>query len=545
MTAERRTRSSTDSPGDITRRELYFFNLYRCLEAVIYAGLVFSPYAGEWVNVARPVLGQSVAIAYLVIALVLLIATDRLRERLASGIIASLVIDIIAASIVLVALAGHTIVPMMLLVNVGIAALLLPRRAYVFAGVAAIGVLAPYAYSRMTVPNAEHPNVETTAIVIAYFIVGALLRYLGGHMRATEDLAAQRGVDLLNLEQVNDLIIQRMKTGVLLVDQANHILRINESAWHLIGNPAPTQRELGTVAAELSRRLYHWRHSGKTDQTAVALAHDVPEVIPRFTRLAPNDDTNVLIFLDDTSLLSRRAEELTLSSLGRLSASIAHEIRNPLAAIRYSAQLLAESPELNAEDKRLVDIVNNHCTRANDVVENILQLSRRERSRPESIDMNAWVLAFVEDYKQSNDLGGDHLRAVTQNRTIEAMVDPQHLQQVVWNLVQNAIRYGRQPNQPARVNVVARLATDKGPPLIEVIDRGPGIPPKVAAQIFEPFYTTHEYGTGLGLYLAKQMSEASQASLEYVPVAGGGACFRITLTPAGSLLALRTTPQSA
>ena len=438
----------------------------------------------------------------------------------------------------LVSVSGHNLVPMMLLVNVGIAALLLPHRAYLFAAIAAFGVTVPYAYNQLT-GGAERSGVETAAVVVAYFIVGALLRYLGGHMRATEDLAAQRGVDLLNLEQINDLIIQRMKTGVLLVDQANHILRINESAWHLIGNPSPNQRELGTVASELSRRLYHWRHSGKTDQTAIALAPDVPEVIPRFTRLAPNDDTNVLIFLDDTSLLSRRAEELTLSSLGRLSASIAHEIRNPLAAIRYSAQLLAESPDLNSEDKRLVDIINNHCTRANDVVENILQLSRRERSRPETIDLNAWVLAFVEDYKQSNDLGGDHLRAVTQNRQIEAMVDQQHLQQVVWNLVQNAIRYGRQPGQPARVSVVARLMGEKGPPLLEVIDRGPGIPPKVAAQIFEPFYTTHEYGTGLGLYLAKQMSEASQATLEYVPVAGGGACFRITLTPAGALLATR------
>jgi len=543
VTADRQAHSVTDSPGDITRRELYFFNLYRCLEAAIYAGLVFSPYAGEWVKVARPLLGQIVAVVYLVLAMLFLLATDRLRPRLVGGISAALVLDIVAASLVLVALTGHSLVPMMLLVNVGIAALLLPRRAYLFAAIAAVGVAAPYFYKRLIEPDAVHPTVETISIVITYFIVAALLRYLGGHMRATEDLAAQRGVDLLNLEQVNDLIIQRMKTGVLLVNQANHILRINESAWHLIGNPSPNQRELGSVAPELSRRLYHWRHSNKTDQTAVALAADVPEVIPRFTRLAPNEDTNVLIFLDDTSLLSRRAEELTLSSLGRLSASIAHEIRNPLAAIRYSAQLLAESPKLESEDKRLVDIINNHCTRANDVVENILQLSRRERSRPETLDLNAWILAFVEDYKQSNDLGGDHLRAVTQNRTIEAMVDPQHLQQVVWNLVQNAIRYGRQPNEPARVSVVTRLAADKGPPLIEIIDRGVGIPPKVAAQIFEPFYTTHEYGTGLGLYLAKQMSEASQASLEYVPVAGGGACFRITLTPAGSLLAPRMVSQ--
>lgn len=539
MTADRRARSNADTPGDITRRELYFFNLYRCLEAVVYIALTYSPYAVEWVKVTRPLLGQVVAGAYLLISLALLFGTDRLRARLADSISVALLIDILAASLVLISVNGYETISLMVLVNVGIASLLLPRRAFLFAAIAALGLAVPYFYGHFVDAAFARSPAETAAIAAAYFVVALLLRHVGLHMRATEALAEKRGVDLLNLEQINELIIQRMKTGVLLVDASNTILRINESAWHLIGNPPPNQRELGSAAPELSRRLYHWRHSGKTDQTAVALATDMPEVIPRFTRLTPNDDTNVLIFLDDTSLLSRRAEELTLSSLGRLSASIAHEIRNPLAAIRYSAQLLAESPKLTAEDKRLVEIVNNHCTRANDVVENILQLSRRERSRPESIDLNAWVLAFVEDYKQSNDLGGDHLRAVTQNRRIEAMVDPQHLQQVAWNLVQNALRYGRHPNEPARVTVVARLAADKGPPLIEIVDRGPGIPPKVAARIFEPFYTTHEYGTGLGLYLAKQMAEASQAALEYVPVAGGGACFRITLTPAGSLLATR------
>ncbi len=332
----------------------------------------------------------------------MLIGTDRMRAELAAGISAGLVVDILAASLILVALSGHNVVPIMLLVNVGVA------RAAAAASRVLLrhargdrrdraGVLRELRRQRQRHRACSKPGL----LAVANFAVAALCFYLGGHMRATEALAAQRGVDLLNLEQVNELIIQRMKTGVLLVDQANHILRINEAAWHLIGNPSPNQRELGTIAPELSRRLYHWRHSGKIDQTAVALAADVPEVIPRFTRLAPNDDANVLIFLDDTSLLSRRAEELTLSSLGRLSASIAHEIRNPLAAIRYSAQLLAESPKLEPEDKRLVDIVNNHCTRANDVIENILQLSRRERSRPETLDLNAWVLAFVEDYKQA------------------------------------------------------------------------------------------------------------------------------------------------
>ena len=533
--ADPQRRRSTDTAGDITRRELYFFNLYRVLEAVVYCGLVFSPLAFDWVKMTHTSLGRVVALTYFVIAIVLLFSTDRMRQRLVASIGLALTIDVVAASAVLISLTGgHSSIPVMLMVNVGVGALLLPfRQSMLLAALAALGVVAPVLLSAGG--PGERSVLEACLFGVAYFAVAGLCAHLGRQMRETEALAEQRGADLFNLEQVNDLIIRRMKTGVILVDDANHILTINESAWHLIGNPSPSQRDLGAVASELSRRLYHWRHSGRIDQTPIALAADVPEVIPRFSRMTANDDTHVLIFLDDTSLLSRRAEEMTLSSLGRLSASIAHEIRNPLAAIRYSAQLLAESENLHEEDRRLVDIVNNHCTRANEVVENILQLSRRERSRPESVDINAWALSFVEDYKQGNDLGQDHLRAITQNRRVEAMVDPQHLQQVVWNLVQNAIRYGREPGAAARVVVVARLATDKGPPLLEIVDRGPGIPPKVAAQIFDPFFTTSEYGTGLGLYLAKQMCESSQATLEYVPVAGGGACFRITLTPAPSL----------
>lgn len=535
--SERKGRRASDSSGDITRRELYFFNLYRVLEAVVYIGLVFSPLAVDWIKVTHSMLGRLVALTYLALAIILVISTDRMRRRLSASIGVALVLDIVVAALILSAITGgHSSIPMILIVNVGVGALLLPlRQSLVLTGFAALGVLFPTVLAHFSTDMTDRNMLEAALFGLAYFAVTGLCAHLGRQMRETEALAEQRGVDLLNLEQVNDLIIRRMKTGVLLVDGSNQILRINESAWHLIGNPSPNQRDLGAVAAELSRRLYHWRNSGRIDQTPVALAVDVPEVIPRFSRMAPNDDAHILIFLDDTSLLSRRAEEMTLSSLGRLSASIAHEIRNPLAAIRYSAQLLAESEGLDAEDRRLVEIVNNHCTRANEVVENILQLSRRERSRPESIDLNAWVLNFVEDYKQSVDLGQDHLRAITQNRTIEAMVDPQHLQQVVWNLVQNAIRYGRDPGTAARVVVVSRMATDKGPPLIEIVDRGPGIPAKVAAQIFDPFFTTSEYGTGLGLYLSKQMCESSQATLEYVPVAGGGACFRITLSASTSL----------
>ena len=516
--------------SEVSRREIYFFNLFRVFQAVVITALVFSAFLTGWLDLDYPMLGCASTIAYLLLAIYALVQSKSWRNNVSLKVAAALGLDVAATTIAMFSIANPpTAIAMLLLVNVGAGALLLPPRlAGLFAALAALGVLAQCLWGR-TVLHEDRNLLEAGLYGLSYFATATLCFVLGKQMRETEALAEQRGIDLANLAQINELIIRRMKTGVLVVDDANRVHRWNESAWALMGNPKPGQRDLGSVAPELSRRLYHWRTTGKIDNTAVALAEGVPEIIPRFTKLASNDDNNVLIFLDDTSLVSRRAEELTLSSLGRLSASIAHEIRNPLAAISYSAQLLAESEELTDADKRMVEIINNHCSRVNEIVENILQLSRRERSRPESLDLSLWAQHFVEEYKSGNDIGQDQLRAVIQGRHVEALADPQQLQQVLWNLVQNALRYGRLPGEPARVSVVPRLATDKGPPLIEVIDRGPGIPAKVAAQIFEPFFTTHEYGTGLGLYLARTMCDANQATLEYVPVAGGGSCFRITL----------------
>ncbi|MHB8447352.1 MAG: sensor histidine kinase [Rudaea sp.] len=528
---------------DIDRRELYFFNLFRVLQAFVITGLLLSPLVTSRLRLDHPLLGQVDAVVYLLLSGYALLRTEHWRHDLRFKVAAMLTLDIAATTVALFALANPpSAIAMLLLVNVGAGALLLPpRQAGFFAALATLCVIGQCLASRV-VDGSDRNLIEYGLYGLGYFAIAALALVLGRQMRETEALAEQRGIDLANLAQINELIIRRMKTGVLVVDDANRVHRWNESAWSLIGNPKSGQRDLGSVAPELSRRLYHWRTTGKIDSTAVALAEGAPEVIPRFTRLSSADDENVLIFLDDTSLVSRRAEELTLSSLGRLSASIAHEIRNPLAAISYSAQLLAESETMSEEDKRMVEIINNHCGRVNEIVENILQLSRRERSRPESLDLSVWAQHFVDEYKAGNDIGQDQLRAITQARQVEALADPQQMQQVVWNLVQNALRYGRQPGEPARVAVVARMLSDKGPPLIEVVDRGPGIPPKVAAQIFEPFFTTHEYGTGLGLYLARTMCEANQATLEFVPVAGGGSCFRITL-PAAPVLVRRAVSQ--
>ncbi len=523
---------ATRSADALMRRERYFFDLYRGLEATALAALCLSE-AGERIAVlVSPTHARVGALVYLIGALSLFAFGRFARGDGRLLVLLGLLLDTIAAVTAIFATNGFDQqIAAMLLVNVTCGALLLPPRvAFFFAAIASASVVSAFGLATRT-PETWTEGLLFALGYVAATVLGQLMRR---YVAETSELAEQRESALANLTQLNDLIIRRMRTGVIVVDETNVIRRINESAWHLLGNPPPSRTVLADAAPELSRRLFQWRQNRKHDSLPVSLAEGMPEVIPRFANLAQGDEGTVLIFLDDISLLSRQAEQLTLSSLGRLSASVAHEVRNPLAAISYSAQLLSESEELPEPDKRLVDIIRAQCTRMNAIVENILQISRRERSRPESIDVGRWVAAFADEYATVHPLESDELKTAVQTpRGASVMVDPEHLQQIVWNLVQNALRYGRTPGQAARVTIASRVPPDASGPVIEISDRGPGIPAKLSERVFEPFFTTHEHGTGLGLYIARQLCEANQGALEYVPVAGGGSCFRITLPVAG------------
>jgi len=234
-------------------------------------------------------------------------------------------------------------------------------------------------------------------------------------------------------------------------------------------------------------------------------------------------------------VVSRRAESLTLSAMGRFSASLAHEIRNPLAAINYAAQLLEESTDIGDTDRRLLQIINQQCQRTNGIVESVLGLARRERANPENVDLASFLRRFVLEYKQGLSLETDSVEPIISETSVHALVDPRHLHQILTVLVHNALKYGRVAEEPARVRL--RVARQDRTAIIDVMDRGPGIPETVASQLFRPFFTTSEHGTGLGLYIARELCRANQARLEYVSVPAGGACFRLVLAGPHTMMA--------
>jgi len=511
------------------RNELYLLSLFRVFQATVL--LIFLLLDTSYLPAAPSTSLRVMALLYLVGAVILLQLSQRRTGTITAEVLIGAGLDLTVAAIALRNFGGAASgAGALMLITIALTSSTLSARLSAFvAAVAALIAVGEAVFTALTSPDESRNLVQTGLFGLSFFIVSGLIFWLGRRFRESQALAEKRGEELLSLAEVNELIIQRMRTGVLVVDLVGEVRRYNESAWYLLGMPSPQNRHLRHFARPLLVRLREWLAANKHDPNPVSVATGVPPLIPRMTRIGSDDDALVLIFLEDETQVSRRAEEMTLSSLGRLSASIAHEVRNPLGAISNAAQLLQEA-ELTLMDQQLVDIINSQCRRMNGIVENVLQLSRRERSRPEDILLNEWIKQFVVEFKQSLPPGADPLKIQIGSKPVRALVDPSQLTQACWNLVRNSLAYGQRSDQPAEVSIRIRIPDDSIGAMIEIVDRGSGVPEKFRENLFQPFFTTRPDGTGLGLYICKELLEANQASIEYVPVLAGGSCFRIRLT---------------
>lgn len=526
--------ASTQPTQDYQRRELYLFALYRVLEAGLLALLVFGPVATVQPLKGHESLAAGVSIAYFMIALLLMLQA-RKAKTLVGPTLTGVVIDIVVAALITHAVpSAASGVALMLLFNVGSASLLLSLRMGLgVAALASAGLAVAYLWTLVIEQQQPRPMAELMMFTVSFLAIATLTHQLRVQMRATEALAERHGADAIRLAEINELIIRRMRTGVLLVDREAQIKLANEAAMLLLGEGAAGSRSLAEAAPELALRLSEWLRNGLGNDTPLGLGSDQFEVVPRFARLLANSD-NALIFLDDTSLVSRRAESLTLAAMGRFSASLAHEIRNPLAAISYAAQLLEESRDLPDGDRRMVQIIHQQCMRTNSIVESVLGLARRERATAEHIELVSFLRSFIEEFRQSVPDETDNITLATPQPIVPALIDPKHLHQVLTAMVQNARRHGHLPGEAARITLHAYRLDDA--PVIDILDRGPGIPEAVVPQLFRPFFTTSEHGTGLGLYIARELCRANGASLDHVSVPGGGCCFRISMPGQHTLL---------
>ena len=362
------------------------------------------------------------------------------------------------------------------------------------------------------------------------FAITLLAIPLANRLRESEAMVRQRDIDLANLNELNEFIVQHLRESILVVDESDRVRLINETAARLLcGGPVASGTLLGEVSARLLYQLMVWRRqeSDRRDITGEVVSTDGGTVIrPHFVPLSDTGPGPVLVFLEDTSVVAERVQQSKLASLGRLSASIAHEISNPVGAMSHAGQLLRESPALDADDRHLTDIIEKNATRVSQIIESVLQLSRRETTRQERMAIEAWLRGFVEEFAATSEVAASTFSVSNEAPGIEVQFDPTHLHQVLWNLCDNALQHAAPGNgEPVSLRI-GRIASS-GRPFLEIADRGTGIDPSNAERIFEPFFTDKAGGTGLGLFISRELCQTNGAVLAYDTRPGGGSIFRI------------------
>lgn len=502
-----------------------------------------------------PVLFLVVALVYMGLTLLAIAGSYWRRPRLPVQAHLQMLVDLLALTIMIYASGGlNSSLNSLLITAVAASGILLPLSSALLA--AALGffllagswLLEQWHTAQMLTAMAGSPDLWTAWISqlrrstddlvrlgvlgSALFIAAALTYALAERARRGEALARRRTFELLEIAELNQGIIRHLQNGVVVVDAVGQVLLLNDTAQTMLDRMgAVTGMMLDALSPPLARQLWEWLNSGGLEMTAFRPVEHRPELIPRFTRLSGRQAAHILILLEDSAQVADRLQQIKLAALGRLTAGIAHEIRNPLAAISHAAQLLQESASASASDQRLAQIVHDNVKRANRIIADVLDLARRDRIKTERLALASWLETFGQEFMSALEGVPPVWNLSVDPDHLAVNFDPHQFRQVLWNLCANACQHGVRPGDTPHLTVCAGLEPGRGRPFVEVRDAGPGIADENVIKLFEPFFTTRAKGTGLGLYLARELCEANRAQLQYLPIAEGGSCFRILFAP--------------
>lgn len=496
---------------------------------VLVLALVFSPVSpSPLADEVDPRLVWTILLAY---GLLVLLSGLNLYARWPNRenqVYLALFIDIVAFTLLMHVAGGvESGLGVLLAVAVAAGALMMEGRlSLLFAALATLAVITQQLVANLAGSAPASGYTKAGLLGVLFFAVALLAHLLYRRLHAAEDLAARRQVDIDDLSKLNDYIIQNMGTGILVVDGERRLRMMNQSAQDLLGTPNPAPgaelRRLSPAVADwLDAHVQPWAPQGGSFRVGER------ELKPSRHLLGTTRANGVLIFLRDNQELIREAQQFKLASLGTLTASIAHNIRNPLSSIAHAGQLLGETENLSEDDRHLVEIIRRNSGRIDEIVQSVLQLSKRNQVEPRLLDLVPWLLDLCSDFRESRALAMENLQLGTQQPAIPVEVDPRHLHQIVFNLFDNALVHG---GSSAQIQVRAATGEGADRAVLEVRDAGPGIDDETAQEMFAPFFTTRPGGTGLGLYIARELAETNGIRLQYERLRPHGSCFRLTFT---------------
>lgn len=440
--------------------------------------------------------------------------------------------DIIILTLLMHACGGiNSGIGILLAVSIAYGGLLIGGRcAMYFAAVASLAVLSEQIYADQAGLFEKTSYIYAGMLGASFFTIALLSYVLAKRSEQTVQLAHQQKQTITQLEELNHYIIQHLQSGIIIANKKQVIQMVNGAALRL-ANLQAMPATLADISEQLWLAFQIWLNEPEQAIAQLQLPNR-SEIHIRFMPLPTQQECLYLIMFEDIALYNQRLQQSKLASLGRLTASIAHEIRNPLGAISHAGQLLSENPQLSVQDKRLTEIIQTHAGRVNRIIEDILQLSRRNASRRKKIQLKPWLIDYLNNFMLDQAIAADTFKLSVSTEPLYALIDPDHLKQILDNLCLNALRYGKP--ELGKIMLQARISGQA--PCIEIIDNGSGLSPEQICHLFEPFFTTSSSGTGLGLYISRELAELNQAKLSYYLTEKNRSCFKLCLPDAENKL---------
>ncbi len=508
-------------------RPLRFLDLYRFFIAALLVILIHLGHLPAPLGSTSHELFYHASLGYLAFSLLAMYPLWLRRPSFLIQLSSHMLADIVFIVLLMHASGGAASgVGMLLVVSIANGSMLAAGRiSGLYAALATLAILAEQLYSDWAGLSGQVNYPLAGMLGFTLFATALLAHVLARRARESEALARQRGVDLANMAQLTEYVIQQMETGVMVVGPDGRVRLINSAAWRLLGKPTlPPNAPLRDYGEGLAEQLAQWRSFQGEQRQRLELPRSPYPLLLQYILIG--DGKGALLFIDDAAATTQQAQQLKLASLGRLTASIAHEIRNPLGAISHAGALLAESPGLDSHDKRLTEIIAEQSQRINSIVENVLQLGRRDQTQASMLSLAEWMLRFLMEFSHVHPEAETLIRLDTVPTDLQAWFDPNHLHQIMSNLCENGLRHGVANEGRYMVRLHCGYLDD-GRGYSDVLDNGPGVATEDHDNIFEPFFTNQRKGTGLGLYLARELAECNQAQLRYEPDEKGSSRFRL------------------
>lgn len=497
-------------------RSFQFFNGYRLLLALL---LTLTP----WLTLGNPTHDEKdllflLGLAYTTLTALSLLLSIAYKNFFQTQLSVQVILDILAITIITSMLDGEKSgLGIILIVSIAGASLVAQGRlALFYAALASSSVLIQETFNVLFHHADLSRLTQASLLSLGFFTTAISAHLLGRRLSANEKLARRRGNALENQMHISRRIMERMQDGVLIVTQQGQILQANPQALSILGEAATEGNDLNRIHPALATAYQSWRIRQGNKRISFSWPED-KQLSARFARTLSSDGAS-LVFIEDLDQLREQAQQLKLASLGRLTASIAHEIRNPLSAISHAGDLLAEETEEKIKT-RLLRIIRDNTQRLDRVIQDVLILGRQRSIPQETIKLENFLNEFTQAILSQEHLG----KEIIQTRShpdAHLCFAPGQLHQILWNLVGNALRHSSQG--PGAVTLEIKLQLNRVE--LHIMDDGPGIPAELREQVFEPFFTTAPQGTGLGLHIARELSEANGARLILVSE-GPGAHF--------------------